>query len=312
MDSAAFVLMIKLAALMIMVIVGYAAVKFHVVESKESATISRLIVYILQPCLICRAYQIEITPDRVNGFVCALVFGVATYIIWIILLRLLGKRMKLDEVDQCNLIFSNVGNLALPLIGMILGNEYVFYSSALQIPFNLFVWTYGISFISGQKHLNFRKILLNPNIVALTTGLLLCFFRIRLPNVIDTAMEGLGDMVGPGSMLVIGMVVAESDLKKVFTDKRAYAICLGRLIIMPASILLLFSLTGIPGKMPLLVPVFQVCFIALCTPPASTVSQLTVLYNKKAYETGVYNVLSMILCVVTMPLMLAVFQKLFT
>ena len=32
--------MIKLAALMIMVIVGYAAVKFHVVESKESATIS--------------------------------------------------------------------------------------------------------------------------------------------------------------------------------------------------------------------------------------------------------------------------------
>ena len=165
--------MIKLAALMIMVIVGYAAVKFHVVESKESATISRLIVYILQPCLICRAYQIEITPDRVNGFVCALVFGVATYVIWIILLRLMGKRMKLDEVDQCNLIFSNVGNLALPLIGMILGNEYVFYASALQIPFNLFVWTYGISFISGQKHLNFRKILLNPNIVALTTGLLL-------------------------------------------------------------------------------------------------------------------------------------------
>ena len=124
---------------MIMVIVGYAAVKFHVVESKESATISRLIVYILQPCLICRAYQIEITPERVSGFLCALVFGFATYIIWIILLRLVEKPLKLDEVDQCNLIFSNVGNLALPLIGMILGNDYVFYASALQIPFNLFV-----------------------------------------------------------------------------------------------------------------------------------------------------------------------------
>ncbi|MBO7422385.1 MAG: AEC family transporter, partial [Oscillospiraceae bacterium] len=157
--------MTKLAALMIMVIVGYAAVKFHVVESRESATISRLIVYILQPCLICRAYQIEITPERVSGFLCALVFGFATYIIWIILLRLVEKPLKLDEVDQCNLIFSNVGNLALPLIGMILGNEYVFYASALQIPFNLFVWTYGISFISGQKHLNFRKIILNPNVV---------------------------------------------------------------------------------------------------------------------------------------------------
>ena len=89
-------------------------------------------------------------------------------------------------------------------------------------------------------------------------------------------MEGLGDMVGPGSMLVIGMVVAESDLKKVFTDKRAYAICLGRLIIMPASILLLFSLTGIPGKMPLLVPVFQVCFIFYCIVYTSGINSISV------------------------------------
>ena len=265
MDSAAFVLMIKLAALMIMVIVGYAAVKFHVVESKESATISRLIVYILQPCLICRAYQIEITPERINGFLCALLFGFATYIIWLIVLRLLGRPLRLDAVDQCNLVFSNVGNLALPLIGMILGSEYVFYASSLQIPFNLIVWTYGISFISGEKHLNFRKILLNPNIIALAAGLLLCFLRIRLPDAIDTAMEGLGNMVAPGSMLVIGMVVADRDLKKVFLDKRAYTICLGRLIVMPASLLLLFAITGILTKMPLMLPVFQVCFIALCT-----------------------------------------------
>ena len=33
--------------------------------------------------------------------------------------------------------------------------------------------------------------------------------------------------------------------------------------------------------------------------------------NNKAYETGVYSVLTMALCVVTMPLMLAVFQLLF-
>ncbi len=311
MNSAAFVLMVKLAALMIMVIVGYAAVKFHVVESRESATISRLIVYILQPCLICRAYQIEITPERVSGFLCALGFGLATYIIWILLLRLLGRPLKLDAVDQCNLIFSNCGNLALPLISMIMSSEYVFYASALQIPFNLFIWTYGISYISGQKHLNFRKILLNPNIIALVTGLLLCFFRIRLPDAVDTAMASLGNMVGPGSMLVIGMVVAESDLGRVFRDKRAYAISLGRLVFMPATLLLLLLVTGIPGRLPLLVPVFQVCFIALSTPPSSTVSQLTVLFDKKAYETGVYNVLSMILCIVTMPLMLALFQMLF-
>ena len=309
--STGLVLMSKLMAMMVMVAVGYAAVKLHVVESRDSRTLSRLTVYILQPCLICRSVQIDLTPERLNGFLCALILGIVTYIFWIMALGLLKKPLRLDEVDRCNLIYSNVGNLALPLIYMILGSEYVFYASALQIPFNLLIWTHGNSIISGERHLHFRKIIFNPNIIALVTGILLVLLHIRLPDVIDTAMEGLGSMVGPSSMLVIGIVIAGSDLRGIITNKRAYAIALGRLIVMPASLLFMFLATGILTRHPELTPVFRVCFIALSTPPGATVSQLAVLYDKKAYESSVYSVLSMALCIVTMPLMLMVFQLLF-
>lgn len=309
--NASLVLMSKLAAMLLMVVVGYLSVRFRVVESRDSVTLSRLTVYILQPCLIVRAFQIELTPERLSGFLCALILGVVTYAFWILALALLKKPLKLDAVDRCNLIYSNVGNLALPLIYMLHGSEYVFYASAIQIPFNLLIWTHGSSIISGEKHLYFRKILLNPNIIALLVGLLLSILQIRLPDFIDTAMGALGDMVGPCSMLMIGIVVSRSDLKKVFSNGRAYAISLGRLVAMPASLLLLFLATGVLGRHPLWIPIFQVCFIALSTPPASTVAQLAVLYDKKAYETSVYSVLSMVLCVVTMPVMLAVFQMLF-
>ena len=100
-------------------------------------------------------------------------------------------------------------------------------------------------------------------------------------------------------------------LRRIFADKKAYAISLGRLLVMPASLLLLFTVTGIFTRHPELKPVFQVCFIAFCTPPGATVSQLAVLHNNKAYESSVYSVLSMALCIVTMPLMLIVFQTLF-
>ena len=309
--STGLVLMSKLMAMMVMVAVGYAAVKLHVVESRDSRTLSRLTVYILQPCLICRSVQIDLTPERLNGFLCALILGIVTYVFWIAALGLLKKPLRLDAVDRCNLIYSNVGNLALPLINMILGSEYVFYASALQIPFNLLIWTHGNSIISGERHLHFRKIIFNPNIIALVTGILLVLLHIRLPDVIDTAMEGLGSMVGPSSMLVIGIVIAGSDLRGIITNKRAYAIALGRLIVMPASLLLMILASGILMKHPELTPVFRVCFIALCTPPGATVSQLAVLYDKKAYESSVYSVLSMALCIVTMPLMLMAFQLLF-
>lgn len=303
--------MSKLTAMMLMVVVGYGAVKLHVAESEDSKVLSRLIVYILQPCLICRSFQIDLTPERLNGFLCALGLGFTTYILWISVLGILKKPLKLDAVDRCSMIYSNVGNLALPLIHMILGSEYVFYASALQVPFNLLIWSHGNSIISGEKHLHLRKILFNPNIIALIAGLLMTSLRIRLPDALDTAMDGLGGMVGPCSMLVIGMVITRNDLRKVFTNGRAYAITLGRLIAMPASLLLLFWGTGIFNRYPELVPVFQVCFIALSTPTASTVSQLSVLYNNKAYETSVYSLISMALCVLTMPLMLIVFQRLF-
>ena len=309
--STGLVLMSKLMAMMVMVAVGYAAVKLHVVESRDSRTLSRLTVYILQPCLICRSVQIDLTPERLNGFLCALILGIVTYVFWIAALGLLKKPLRLDAVDRCTLIYSNVGNLALPLINMILGSEYVFYASALQIPFNLLIWTHGNSIISGERHLHFRKIIFNPNIIALVTGILLVLLHIRLPDVIDTAMEGLGSMVGPSSMLVIGVVIAGSDLRGIITNKRAYAISLGRLIVMPVSLLFLILATGILTRHPELTPVFRVCFIALSTPPGATVSQLAVLYDKKAYESSVYSVLSMALCIVTMPLMLMVFQLLF-
>ena len=305
------ILMSKLAAMMLMVIVGYGAVKFHVVESDDSKMLSRLIVYILQPCLICRSFQIDLTPERLHGFLCALGLGFGAYAVWIMSLEILKKPLKLDAIDRCSMIYSNVGNLALPLIDMIMGSEFVFYTSALQVPFNAFVWTHGNSVISGEKHLHFKRIILNPNVIAMIAGLFLTSLRIRLPDVLDTAMDNLGSMVGSCSMLVIGMVITRNDLRKVFTNGRAYAVTFGRLIAMPVSLLLLFWGTGIFKTNPSLIPVFQVCFIALCTPTASTISQLAVLYNNKAYETSVYSVISMALCVVTMPVMLIVFQYLF-
>lgn len=305
------VLMSRLASMMLMVIVGFVVVRLHVIKSSDSKVLSTLVVYILQPCLICRAFQIDITPERMYGFIASMIFGIVVYIVWILLATLAKKPFRLDSIDVCTLIYGNVGNLMLPLINMMLGNEYVFYASSLQIPFNLFVWTHAQTIISERRGINIRKILLNPNMIALFVGLLLCALQIRIPTVIDTAMEGLAGMVGPTSMLVVGIVIAGHDLKSVFTSKRAYFISLGRLVIMPAVALLILLASGIFTRSPELLPVLSVLFIAMCAPAAASVSQLAVLYDKKPFEASVYNVLSMIACVLTMPLMLALFQLIF-
>ena len=310
--ASASILMSRLLSMMIIVAVGYAAVKLRVVDSASSKVLSRISVYILQPCMIFYAFQIEITPERLHGFLLTLLFGMLVYVIWIVGLERLKKPLRLDAIDRCTLIYSNVGALILPIVNMILGIEYVFYTSALQIPFNLFVWTHGLRVISHEKRFSFKKVLLNPNMIALFAGLAACILQIRLPDVLDTPVALLVNMIGPVSMMVIGINIAGERLGKMFSSRRAWLISACRLLVMPLTVLLLLYLCGIHVRHPELIPVFQVSFIALAAPPASTISQLAVLYDRRPYDAAVYNVLSTVACILTMPLMLKLYEIVLT
>ena len=301
----------KLASMMLIVVVGFVIVRVGLLKRSDSRPFSLLTVYVLQPCLIVSAFQIELTKDRLAGFLAVLVFSTLVYLVWVLAARLLRKPLHLDEIMETTLIYSNVGNLILPLVSLMFGQEMVFYASAIQLPFNLFIWTHGASIVRGEKHFNPARILLNPNLLAVIAGLLLMLLQIRIPDIPETAVSGLSSMVGPTSMLVIGMVIADSDLKSVFLLKKAYFVLLGRLIIFPLAAMGLLWASGFLRRYPQYVPMLQVAFMSLSAPPSSTISQLAVVHNKKPLEASIYNVMGTLFCILTIPLVIACYQALF-
>ena len=64
-------------------------------------------------------------------------------------------------------------------------------------------------------------------------GLFLFVTKIRFPVVIATTVSGFGDMIGMISMLAVGMLIGAMDLREVFAAKRAYFVCLLRLLLLP-------------------------------------------------------------------------------
>ena len=146
--------------MMLMALVGYILVKTGILGQPDSRVISLLLVYVLQPCLVLRSLQIELTPDRLHGFIFGGIFASLTMVFSIFFSELAKRRLNLDGVDRATLVYSNVGNLTMPLVSMALGPDMVFYCSAFQIPFHTFIWTHGISIIRGDRKLNLRKIFL--------------------------------------------------------------------------------------------------------------------------------------------------------
>ena len=296
---------------MLMAAVGFTLVKLKLLKQEDSRVISVLLVYVLQPCLIARAFQIDLTPERVHGFVYGTIFAAVTILLSMLLARLFMKPIDLDAVDRSTIIYANVGNLLLPLVSMALGDEMVFYCSSFQIPFNALLWTHCFSIIKGDRTVNVRKLLLNPNLIALYIGIFFLVTGITVPSVIDAAAKGFNDMVAASTMLLVGMVIAGKNIKAVFTYKKAYLIAFGRLLVVPVLSMLILFATGFLTRHPELRPVFMVIILGSGAPSGSSIVQIAVLHNKDAAKAGIYNVMTTLLCVVTMPIIIFLFQMLF-
>ena len=61
-----------------------------------------------------------------------------------------------------------------------------------------------------------KKIILNINMISIAIGAILFFTRIRLPELITNTISSVGNMIGPASMIVTGMLFARNDLKDNF------------------------------------------------------------------------------------------------
>lgn len=302
----------KLISLMLMAVAGYVLVKCRVLKLEDSKPLSSLTVYFLQPCLIIRSFQIELTADRMRSLLVGIVFAFAVHALWIVLTRVLRKPLRLSAIDRTSLIYTNAGNLVLPLISMTLGEEYVFYASAYQVAFNILLWSHGQTVIRGEKgDLPLKKMILNPNMLSVFIGLALMLARIKIPSVIDTTASGFSSMVGPCSMLVIGMVITDTDLRKVFGDARAWFIAVGRLIVLPLTVIILLFLTGFLRRYPVYIPVLLAGMFPAAAPSATSVAQMAVLYDREPLKASIYNVITLLLCTATMPFVLWLYRVLF-
>jgi hypothetical protein len=89
---------------------------------------------------------------------------------------------------------------------------------------------------------------------------------------------------------------------------RIYLGCFLRLILIPILILLLFWGLHIKNWVPNAGQILLVTFFAVITPAASSITQFAQVYEKDAAYAGAINIVSTLLCIVTMPLMVAIYQ----
>ncbi|MCQ2491721.1 MAG: AEC family transporter [Lachnospiraceae bacterium] len=299
----------QIVVLFLMMIVGYVIVKIDLLKTEDSDTLAKLVVYIFSPCVIFHSFtNASFNKETFSGFAVAILGAVISFVLLLVTTKICEVVFHIDHIEQASLTYSNCGNLIIPLVSAVLGPEWVFYSSAYLIVSNILFWSHGISVISEEKQVHVMKMIKNPNIIAIIAGLIVFFTHLRLPLIVDNFTTSFGNMIGPASMLNIGILFAGMNLRLAFSNKRAYLIGFGRLIATPLIFIAIIHVCGIMKLHSLAPQILLITLLAASAPCAVNIAQVAQLYHKNSVYASSINVITVIFCLITMPFMVAIYQ----
>lgn len=301
-------LMQQIVQLFLMIFMGYLIVKTGLVRDDDSKVLSKIILYLIVPCVIINAFQVDYTTDTVKGLLIAFAASVMTQVILLVVISVAGKLLHLNEVEVASVYYSNSGNLIVPIVTFILGQEWVLYGCVFMSVQLVFLWTHCKKIISREASYDWKKIILNINMISIFIGVILFFTKIRLPEIIGNTLASVGTMIGPASMIVTGMLFAGMNLKQIFANKRVYFITFLRLIAVPLIALVLIKLSNLASFSADGNKIMLIVFLAIITPSASTVTQMCQVYGNDSKYASAINVMTTLLSIITMPVMVMLFQ----
>ena len=298
----------EIVDLFAMMVMGYVIVKIGLLKSSDSKSLSVIMAYLVNPCVILNAFQVDATPEVREGLLLAGIAALTVHILFLAVTAILKRPLHLDEIEQATLIYPNAGILVIPMVQRLLGQEYVIYSSAFIAIQLILLWTHCKSMLCAEKKPEWKKIIFNVNIISIATGIVCFLLRIPFPSGIQDVLGSMSGMIGPLGMLLAGMVIAEKPLKMVFARKRSYLSATFRLLVYPVLVLPLMKMICAMSTDADTRNILLTVYLASITPACAMITTMVQLYDKDAAYASSLYVLTTLLSVITMPVMVYLFQ----
>ncbi|MCR5789951.1 MAG: AEC family transporter [Lachnospiraceae bacterium] len=298
----------QMLMLFAMMATGFSAFKVKLFNAEGQHQISKIVVNVLNPCLIISAVMGDKSPESrtltVQNFILASAFYVFFILAGFLYYYLMKKRGRKGQdelrLEQLMMFLSNVGFFGIPVIKALFGDEYVINLVFYLLLFNIVAYSLGIYIAipkgSAGGGFSFRKII-NTGTVISAIAIMIYLADIPVHETVGDFFSYMGNACIPLSMLLIGGSLAQLDLKEVFRDKNIYIYILLRNILIPGAGILIFRL------LPFDQTIVKICCIVTSMPIAALSGMLAEQYARKGNYCNKMIAMSTILSVLTVPLL---------
>ena len=293
------IMVTQTVAMFLMMAVGAVAFKSGLVDEAGSRSLTNFAVYVSMPAVILQslAGTFDVQKLQVAGIVA--VASLVLIGVCMACVRIAYGREG-DGIAKAAVVISNMGFIGVPLIQAVVGEEYVFYISVSMAVQTIVIWTYSAYVITRDASvLSAKRIVTNPAVIAVALGVVLFLLSIQIGGVPGVMIDGIANMNTGLAMVILGIYLAQADLRSLLGNVSIYKAALLRLVVTPAiSIaLLIFAPLETAIKVTLLIG-----FICPCGSTSATLCQI---FGKGDYRYAAGMVaMSTLLSLVSMPLML--------
>ena len=235
----------------VVVMIGVIAAKAGVITESLKEGIASLVFNITLPLLILSSFTaLEITINLlINGLMVIVMSYVSIFfLLW--MGRLSSSIQKMNKetasIHIMHTAFGNIVFLGFPLMNTLFpGGQGLFYATLFYLVSNSVMWTAGINILNQEEKSGTKqkiKNLVNPNTLAFVVGIIFMLTGFNLPSVLEIPLSGLGQTTNHLSMLYIGGILAQTDIRGVFLRRQVYILSIIKLILSPFLLIIGFKL----------------------------------------------------------------------
>ncbi len=284
------------------VLVGLASAKRNLWAGELDRKLSVFILNVSMPALILASVMGKDLEFEASEVLTLSLVAVVNYVILIGMACLIPKiwhvNLSRQGLARFMLAFGNVSFIGYPVCDAVFGPKAVFCASVLNIPFNLLIFTIGVSFINGGKARSAfsPKLVFSPCVVASLIAVVIALMGISVPAPVGQWFHLLGDLTTPCALLIIGSSLSHIPVRDMLGNRFAYAISLLRLIVLPLVVGVVLRLMGVDRF------VANVAVVLSAMPIATNGIMMCLQYGKdeRVMTQGLF--LSTLFSVVTIPL----------
>ena len=239
------------------IVPGFILRRIKMLSANSTESLSAILLYVCQPMLIINSLCVfdeaewaVISSMSKVSLLCDFAIVMAVSTVAFLLLFAICKLIFIKYQNKTAAgiysfitLFSNCGFIGVPFIEMFSDHDPLasVYVMVFNIVFCVFSWTVGVYFITGNRQdISFKKVILNPTIVASIIALLLFFvpeinfFMFEEVEEIQVFPQYLAYTTTPVSMLIVGIRIADMTARDIFAKPAAYFAGALRLLLAPA------------------------------------------------------------------------------